>query len=83
MVSDEADGWGITHDRSALPPDGDSVTLYMVGPFPSKEVADLIEASMGCLCQRRVIPLFFPNGVTMMVTVPLPGIDTTTDGPVH
>ena len=60
-----------------------TANLYLFGPFPSREVADLIEASMECECKRRVVPLFFPTGVTMMVTALLPDMPMLTDGPVH
>jgi len=85
MSSDEheADGWAVLHDRSALPPQGDYAPLYLVGPFPNKELADLIMFRLECPCHKTVIPVFFPPGLTMMVSIPLPDTDTDTDGPVH
>ena len=82
MSEKDADGWAIMHDRSALPSD-EYESLYLFGPLPSKEVADIIESSMECTCKRTVVPLFFPTGVTMMLTALLPDTLMPTDGPVH
>ena len=82
MSERDADGWAVMHDRSSLPPDNNE-PIYLFGPFPSREVADVIEASMECECKRRVVPLFFPHGVTMMVTALLPDTLMPTEGPVH
>jgi hypothetical protein len=79
----EADGWAVLHDRSFLPQQGDYAPLYLVGPFPNKELADLILARLECPCRKTVIPVFFPMGMTMMLTIPLPDTDTDTEGPVH
>ena len=79
----EADGWAVLHDRSALAPSEDYANLYLVGPFPNKTLADLVLAQLECPCRKTVVPVFFPPGMTMMVTIPLPDIDTPTDGPVH
>ena len=78
-----ADGWGILHDRSLLPPADDYETLYLVGPLPAKELADLVMAGMKCACRKQVIPLFFPPGVSMMLAMPLPDVDVPADEPVH
>ena len=79
------DGWAVLHDRSALPPSDDYATLYLVGPFPNRELADLIKSSLECPCRTTVVPVFFPPGLTMMVAVPLPdtGMPTGDDGPIH
>lgn len=83
MVDEEhgADGWGVVHNNPL--PGPNNAPEYMFGPLPSKEVADLISAGATCACKTRVIPLFFPAGVTMMVTVPLPDIDMPTDDLVN
>lgn len=83
-MSDEghdADGWGIVHNNPV--PGPDNVPEYMFGPLPSKEVADLISAGATCACKTRVIPLFFPHGITMVVGLDLPDTAMPTDGPVH
>lgn len=82
MADHEADGWAVMHDRSSLPP-SEYPTYYLFGPLPTKEVADVIQSASECECRKTVVPLFFPAGVTMMVTALLPDTDMPTDGPVH
>jgi hypothetical protein len=83
MDDHEADGWAVLHDRSGLPPDARYADLYLFGPLPSKEVADLIESNSECPCKRRVVPLFFPDGVTMMLRATLPGTPEPSSEPIH
>lgn len=64
----EADGWGVIHINPN--PGPDHAPEYMLGPLPIKELADLIKAASTCGCTTRVIPLFFPPGLAMVMTVP-------------
>lgn len=82
MSERDADGWAVMHDRSALPSD-EGEPIYLFGPFPSKEVADVIESTMECECKRRVVPLFFPVGVKMMIAALPLDMPMPTEGPVH
>ena len=81
MADHAADSWRVVHDNPN--PGPENVPEYMFGPLPSKEVADLISAASECECKTRVIPLFFPNGVKMVMVVPLPATDTPTDDLVN
>jgi hypothetical protein len=76
-----ADGWGVVHNNPN--PGPDNVPEYMFGPLPSKEVADLISASAVCACKTRVIPLFFPGGITMTIASLSLDMPMPTDEPVH
>lgn len=88
MANDDhtADGWAILHDRTALPP-SEYENLYILGPVPSKEIAEMLEASMSCDCRRSVVPIFFPPGIQMMMVVPEAAVEAAlagvSDGPVH
>jgi hypothetical protein len=87
MAEDDhtADGWAILHDRTGLPPLPDTASLYLLGPLPSKELADLITAQLECPCLKTVVPIFFPAGIRMMLAVPLPDTSMLTDDdePIH
>jgi hypothetical protein len=77
-----ADGWVVVHDRSALPP-SEYENLYVLGPLPSKELAEVLETRMTCDCRRMVVPIFFPPGIQMMLVVPESVLEGRQDGPVH
>lgn len=84
-MAGEPNGWGVLHDRTALDDGGEA--FYIFGPLPSREVADLIQSALGCSCRTRVVPLYFPNGVTMrleaMMYSPHPLDAAPVDGHIH
>ena len=59
-------GFGVLHEWLE---DGD-VKSYVIGPFPTEELADVALASRTCDCVTKVIRVMFPNGVAMMVSRP-------------
>lgn len=79
----EPNGWAIMHDRTLLHEEGEP--FYLFGPLPSREIADLIVASLECECAKRVVPLFFPGGVTMRLEATMPSVllPPPVDGHIH
>lgn len=79
----EPDGWAVMHDRTLLQEGGEP--YYLFGPLPSEEVANLVMASLECGCVKRVVPLFFPGGVTMRLAVTTPSVLPLqpADGHIH
>jgi hypothetical protein len=75
-------GWGVLHDRSLLNEDNDGPSLYLWGPVPTEAIARAINSTIVCPCITTVIPLFFPPGTTMMVSLPVLD-DHVQGGPVH
>jgi len=57
------DGWLIAHD------------VYTYGPFPDQAMAQFIADASLCPCEKAVVPVFFPPGVSMTISV-----DTLVEG---
>jgi hypothetical protein len=75
----DEDGWGILHDN---PVPGADPQMYVMGPFPSRGIADVLFTRMTCSCTKRVIPIRFPPGISMMLSVPDLTEDHTHE-PIH
>jgi len=65
LVEMSGQGWGVLHEWL----EDDDVHSYVVGPFPSPEVAESAMAALGCDCMKKVIDIKFPPFVTMALMV--------------
>jgi hypothetical protein len=65
---DGPDAFAILHFQPGEPQSG-----HLIGPYPVPHViAQLIADASKCDCSRTVLPIWFPSGVRMSVTVEAP-----------
>jgi hypothetical protein len=67
---DDFDGFVILHTRESSPGEG-----WGAGPYPTLGVAKLVAQNMPCSCDKTVVGVVFPHGVSMAIDF---DIDTST-----